>query len=563
MSSTATAKPPLNWKRSAPGPPASSVTAAGQSELPQLPVPAVPDTLTRLRRSLQPLTRSPDELAATNRKIGDFENGIAAELQRRLLQRAQETDHWLEEWWDRNAYMAYRDSVVVNVSYFYGFDKHPSQYPQTPAHRAAVLTRSGLLFRQAYRQGKLTPERTKEGPICMNSYRWMFDACRIPGLGGEDWARSYATPEDTGSSGHIVVLRKNRFWKIDIAPHGQILSTSDLEAQFTHIYDNTTQHYPGVGVLTASNRDVWAKDYNFLTTYARNNAIVKDIQSAAFLVCLDDTRSSDNMRDLDAFSRQLWHGGQSGKWLVNRWVDKPLQFIVCDGPDVPAGIMCEHSCMDGMPTARMCNDVVGALHSPSFDHGSSSPSSLQPPTPLDFYISPHVVSAIKSAADAAKELTDSQVLHVVGTSYGKAAVKRFGFSPDSWAQLLIQLAYARLLKRLGQERNGGTYEAATTRKFVRGRTETVRVVSVESDEWCAAMDDKGKGEAERRELFRKAAAYHIKLAREAGNGQGADRHLLGTSLFHFSFLPICLTRSRNRSQTTPNPRRPLSSSLLR
>ena len=29
--------------------------------------------------------------------------------------------------------------------------------------------------------------------------------------------------------------------------------------QIQHIYDNTTHEYPGVGVLTASNRDVWAK----------------------------------------------------------------------------------------------------------------------------------------------------------------------------------------------------------------------------------------------------------------------------------------------------------------
>jgi hypothetical protein len=29
--------------------------------------------------------------------------------------------------------------------------------------------------------------------------------------------------------------------------------------QFEYIYENTRSEYPGVGVLTASNRDVWAK----------------------------------------------------------------------------------------------------------------------------------------------------------------------------------------------------------------------------------------------------------------------------------------------------------------
>lgn len=32
-----------------------------------------------------------------------------------------------------------------------------------------------------------------------------------------------------------------------------------ISRQLQHIYDNSLRDYPGVGVLTASNRDVWAK----------------------------------------------------------------------------------------------------------------------------------------------------------------------------------------------------------------------------------------------------------------------------------------------------------------
>jgi carnitine O-acetyltransferase len=105
--------------------------------------------------------------------------------------------------------------------------------------------------------------------------RWMFDCCRVPGYSGLDWSISYAKESDTGDSGHIVVFRKNRAWKVDTAKDGRILATSELEKsvlvpllpssltwtrrQFQYIYDNTPYDYPGVGVLTASNRDVWAK----------------------------------------------------------------------------------------------------------------------------------------------------------------------------------------------------------------------------------------------------------------------------------------------------------------
>ncbi|KAL5512913.1 hypothetical protein ACEPAH_3311 [Sanghuangporus vaninii] len=520
-------KPPANWKRTAPAPPSGTVTFAAQSSLPRLPVPALKDTLTRLRRSLVPLAHTKDELRNTEQKIAQFENGLAPVLQTRLEKRQKETQHWLEEWWDLYSYMGYRDSVVVNVSYFYGFDDHPTGYPRGLVHRAAALTRATLLFRKAYKVGTLKPEATREGPICVDTYRWMFDCCRVPGSGGVDWADSYAKEGDTGDSGHIVVIRKNRFWRVDIAQNGTLLSTPDLEKLFQHIYDNSSETYPAVGTLTASNRDVWGKDYDELISDPHNASVMREIHSCAFIVCLDDIIPSN----VEVFSRQLWHGGASGRWLANRWVDKPVQLIVCDGDEARAGIMGEHSVMDGTPTARMCDDILDALETPTFDHGTPA-SSFVSPKPLDWHISPATEAAISRAIEAARELTDGHELRVYKTTHGKRLIKTFGVSPDSYAQLLVQLAYDRLLQRMGWQRNGGTYEAASTRKFLKGRTECIRVVTEESDAWVRSMDaGEVEGEdATRRALFRAAAVRHIQIAREAGNGQGIDRHLLGLQM---------------------------------
>jgi carnitine O-acetyltransferase len=244
------------------------------------------------------------------------------------------------------------------------------------------------------------------------------------------------------------------------------------------------------------------------------------------VLCLDTEKPSGPV----AFSRGLWHGAQdagAGLGLRNRWVDKPVQFIVFDNGQ--AGIMGEHSIMDGTPTARMCDDVLDALYSPTFDHGSSAGASTPPaPVALDWRVSKATQDAIARAEGEARELIGSQELGFYRSPYGKAAIKAFGVSPDSWAQMIIQLAYARLLRATGKQREGGTYEAATTRKFLKGRTEAIRVVSAESDAWVAAMDDAGHGRAERKALFDKATKKHIERAKEAGNGQGVDRHLLGT-----------------------------------
>ena len=191
-----------------------------------------------------------------------------------------------------------------------------------------------------------------------------------------------------------------------------------------------------------------------------------------------------------------------------------------------AGIMGEHSVMDGTPTARMCDEVLDYLADPAFDQGTNL-STLNPPKALDWKISAATEKAIQAADKAAMELISSQELGWLKTSYGKADIKKFGVSPDSWAQMIIQLAYRRLV---GDDRKGGTYEAATTRKFNKGRTEAIRVVSSESDAWAMSMDNPNVSGKERKKLFDAATKKHISLAKEGGNGQGVDRHMLGRCL---------------------------------
>lgn len=153
----------------------------------------------------------------------------------------------------------------------------------------------------------------------------------------------------------------------------------------------------------------------------------------------------------------------------------------------------------GTPTVRLCDQVLAALESLDFVH--DGPTGSWPPVPLDFQLTPQLHSAIKEARKAADELVNSQDLQYLLLRYGKAAVKQFGVSPDSWAQLTIQLAFWRLSKTglvpgvgsKGQGELAGTYEAATTRKFRKGRTETIRVVSDEVKAFCEAMDSSEGG----------------------------------------------------------------------
>ncbi|KAI6149585.1 acyltransferase ChoActase/COT/CPT [Pisolithus tinctorius] len=544
MSSSTSVLRPIDWKSLAPQIPNF---AGQQNSLPHLPVPPLARTLDRLKTSLRPLARSDDEYRTAVRKIDDFGNGLAPLLQKKLEQRQQDSVHWLEEWWDDYSYLAYRDPVVVYVSYYYGFEPQPVHLPQTPAARAAAITRFAMLFRQRLRAGQVSLDGTRDNPLCMDTYRWMFDCCRIPAIPA-DYSISYAgSPNPDTDLGHIVVIRKNRFWKLKAEVEGNVLGMAELIKQFQRIYDHSTAEYPAVGALTAGDRDTWAKDFSLLASVPLNAEHLRTIHSSAFVVSLDDSYPPPE-NEVDV-SRALWHGvigptsnktpPHISRALESRYVDKPVQFVIFDNG--VAGLLGEHSIMDGTPTARMCTDVLTWLADPNSDFGLVSPTSRAPqalpePVPLDFDLSkiPTIQTSISSAKDQLHALASAQALSFVRTKYGKRAIKTFGVGPDGWAQLVIQLAYSRLAAaQKGSKVTPwpvGAYEAASTRRFFKGRTETIRVVTNEVVDWVRSMEDPTLDKQQRLNLFKKAVSRHGVVAREAGMGEGVDRHMLGLKL---------------------------------
>lgn len=101
---------------------------------------------------------------------------------------------------------------------------------------------------------------------------------------------------------------------------------------------------------------------------------------------------------------------------------------------------------------------------------------------------------------------------------------------------------------------GATYETASTRQFLHGRTETIRSVSLESTQFCRCMLDNEANAEQKRDALHKAIAAHKQYVFEviinnlsdhfdnysaclsfsscvkAVKGFGVDRHLLGLKL---------------------------------
>ncbi|RPA94175.1 hypothetical protein L873DRAFT_1814903 [Choiromyces venosus 120613-1] len=482
-----------------------------QKSLPKLPVPTLQETADRYIKSLKPLLTQ-HELQRTKAAVAEFirEGGIGQQLQEKLLAKAQkpEVNNWLSNWWNDAAYLAYRDPVVPYVSYFYSYKDDKKR--RDPVKRAAAITTSVLKFKKMVDEKTLEPEYMRKLPMCMDSYKWMFNACRIP-----EKPADYPVKYDHESNKHFVVARKNRFYKVLHEVDGIQLNTKELEAQFARVLElANSEKVLAVGALTSENRDTWTEVRKMMIEASpENKKALQLIESASFVVCLDDTSPVT----LEERAHQYWHGdGQ------NRFFDKPLQFIINENGT--AGFMGEHSMMDGTPTHRLNDYLNNQIFNNKIDFSAGDVrSNLPEPAPINFELNEDVVGAIDKAQQNFRDVIGLHELKVLAyLGYGKGLIKKFKCSPDAYVQMVIQLAYYKMYGK-----NRPTYESAATRKFQEGRTETCRTVSEESVEWCKSMMDPDVDPKACISKFRAAINAHVAYISAASEGKGVDRHLFG------------------------------------
>jgi carnitine O-acetyltransferase len=294
---------------------------------------------------------------------------------------------------------------------------------------------------------------------------------------------------------------------------GKPLNTSELEQQFKRVYEKA-EKAPAVGILTSENRDVWTDAREILLkAHSSNASALKAIESASFVVCLDDASPVT----LEERAHQYWHGDGA-----NRWFDKPLQFIINDNGT--SGFMGEHSMMDGTPTHRLNDYVNDVIFSNKLDFSDPNiRSNLPEPTTIKFNVTKEVQAEIDRAAKDFNEVISAHELRVQAyQGYGKGLIKKFKCSPDAYVQMVIQLAYFKMYGK-----NRPTYESAATRRFQQGRTETCRSVSDDSVAFCKAISEGSLTNAEIAALFMKAVKSHVEYISAASDGKGVDRHLFG------------------------------------
>ncbi len=367
-------------------------TFENQKALPRLPIPPLSSTLSRFTQVVTPLL-SQSKIAETKSIIKEFAETDGPKLQSLLesyeakITKEGSFGSYIEEFWT-DAYLVPDSSLVLNLNpYFLLEGDADAKIAKDQIKRAASLTFCSLKFAASLKNETMTPDLFRRTTLCMDQFKSLFGACRIPKKGQSDIMQ--VDPD----SSHVLVMFRNQFyffqglWPKSADKNGEVkvaVNEADIaQILLTIVRDGrkvskAASIEKAIGVLTTLNRNTWATAREKLTKLSEvNRNSLQIIDSALFVLALDEfipenvheaaanmlhgthsivpSEENDNMTVMTLSSRNVLPSlAYQGGTCCNRWYDK-LQIIVCK--DGSAGINFEHSAIDGHTALRFVSDV--------------------------------------------------------------------------------------------------------------------------------------------------------------------------------------------------------------
>ncbi len=221
--------------------------------LPSPPIPDLESTLGIYIYSMRAFC-SKDELENLSKAIQEFvtPGGFGQLLRQRLLERTRDPqiDSWLADLYNRHVYLKHREPVNP-WQHFFGCHA-ASKIPHGQAERAAIICKAAFSFKKHLEAGAVGPDYLNEQPLCMNTLNWLFNSIREPRIGVDSMQKFPGYD-------YLVAMRKGHFFKVPLSRHNKPISILSLKATFRTIIDQPLIEAPAFGILTADNRDSWAK----------------------------------------------------------------------------------------------------------------------------------------------------------------------------------------------------------------------------------------------------------------------------------------------------------------
>ncbi|KAG7355010.1 choline/carnitine o-acyltransferase [Nitzschia inconspicua] len=572
----------------------TSVTYCGQRNLPPLPIPSLEETLNKFLKSIEALQESDEQKETAKRVVLEFLNGDGPKLQKLLVEYDRDgrenglIGSYVEEFWN-DSYLAPDSSVVLNLNPYFLLESTPDpKLVGNQIRRAASLCFASCKLASQLQKETFKPDTFRGKPLCMDQFRALFGASRVPKRNSKD---SIAVYDRTN---HVAVMCCNQLYYFQaLWPDGDVaVDERDLcdilEAIHAHAHkfgkdeheDHTLDEddlrylssLSAVGVLTSLSRNEWAtvREEMIVDSPVKNFESFTIVDSALFVLVLDDCTPPDK----HAAAANMLHGSyelsqrknqtngsntktfqtrfllpceqyQSGS-CTNRWYDK-LQVIVTK--DGNAGINFEHSAIDGHTALRFVSDIYA-------DTIISFAQSITQLVQAHDGVIPSVITAkVKRAAVTLDsqgrttldvfpkkinfDLSESvrRKIHYAETALGDEIV-----ASDSYflefkdygkrfitANKLSPDSYVQMSMMIAYYKLYGkmvcAYEPVLSKSFYHGRTEAMRPATMEAKHLCEVFCNPKSSPDEKSNALRNAVRVHSALVKECARGKGVDRHL--------------------------------------
>ena len=546
-------------------------TNAFQNIIPRQPIPNLKATVSRFLDSAK-CVQDVETFTRTLSDADDFLTGVGPRLNLILRARAIFKNHPHTDWWTKFVYLRGRESLMVNSNYYGLACARFKPNVKGPASRAAVIAHSFASFAVRLRARAVEPVQIGGLiPLCMKQYDRAFGTTRIAGR-EEDELRTSV------DSRHIAVSVRGIIYVIDIITNeGVVRGRAELEEDFAAVISAAAAYSPtgrenAIAALTSLPRPRWAQVREESFIEGLNGRSLSAIEGALFFVAFSQDKFGG--RDWTGRAKALLTGTSgNGKGTPIAWFDKSISLVFFEDNDF--AINAEHSWADAPVVAHLLEDAVlleggapgiddnGEFAAPANQSipsayggngevcelnvgtsigcatrrsvGSSAPSTW---ARLAWALPASVENAIDEACQAQVAALSSLDIRVFSTSedsrvaFGKGFIKTCRVSPDAFVQAALQVAIFRDFKATdGVGRFAATYEAAMTRLFAEGRTETVRPCTLESCAFVMAMEGGADvSPSEKLAALRASAARHVANYQAAMCGEGADRHLFGLAV---------------------------------
>ncbi|CAF0732251.1 unnamed protein product [Brachionus calyciflorus] len=493
--------------------------------LPKLSVPRLESTVTSYLRSLEPILPQSNFKKAQEsaREFLNSKNTLNGyNLQKILNNLSERKENWASEIYANEYYYKVKLPLPIYSNPAKLMKKQYFEDENAFLKYVTILINAVLDFKFKIDSNTLEVDKPtgcdKSANLCMDQYKKIFSSYRQPGLDKD----TFLVFKNDYSNQHIIIMSKNKLYKIDLIVNSQLINELDLFNQLRQIRQDSKRPQNediDIGLLTSLPRDEWSMVRNNLIKDPVNKFSLDMIEKSAFIICLDDKVDSNKYTSEDIKNgNQILNGCGTLFNSANRWFDKTLQFVVSE--DGISGLLREHSPSEGPITVNLIDHVYEYLkNSKSIDMHESFPYSN--PSKLEWNSNSYIQNKIEHARNKFDELIDDFELNVFKyDKFGRSFPKQLKISPDSFLQIALQYAYFKVNQELPVHVSMGSL-----RRFHKGRVDYIRGPSKDLLKFCQSMQKSHVTNQEKLFLLKKAVNVQTKTMLDTILGNGYDCHL--------------------------------------